>query len=157
MVRPNIEGALRAQSRLDGVALLTPFQYLERYSKQLQAEVFTKREDLQQVRSFKIRGAYNKIVGLSNNERKQGIVCASAGNHAQGFAYSCKKLNIKGIVFMPVPTPKQKIEQVRMFGGEAIEIRLEGDTYDDAYTAALLYQQEQNAIFIHPFDDVDVI
>ena len=157
MSRPSIEGALRAQSRLDGVALLTPFQYLERYSKAFNAQVFTKREDLQQVRSFKIRGAYNKIVSLTAEERQQGIVCASAGNHAQGFAYSCNSLNIKGIVFMPLPTPKQKIEQVRMFGGAAVEIRLAGDTYDDAYTAALLYQQENNAIFVHPFDDVEVI
>ena len=127
----------------------TPFQYLERYSKEFQAEVFTKREDLQQVRSFKIRGAYNKIVALSESDRKKGIVCASAGNHAQGFAYPCQALRIKGLVFMPVPTPKQKIEQVRMFGGDAIEIRLEGDTYDDAYTAALHYQQDKNAIFVH--------
>jgi len=157
MSQPSIEGALRAQSRLDGVALLTPFQYLERYSKAFNAQVFTKREDLQQVRSFKIRGAYNKIVSLTAKQRQQGIVCASAGNHAQGFAYSCNSLNIKGIVFMPLPTPKQKIEQVRMFGGAAVEIRLAGDTYDDAYTAALLYQQENKAIFVHPFDDVEVI
>lgn len=157
MSRPSIDGALRAQSRLDGVALITPFQYLERYSKAFNAQVFTKREDLQQVRSFKIRGAYNKIVSLTAKQRQQGIVCASAGNHAQGFAYSCNSLNIKGIVFMPLPTPKQKIEQVRMFGGAAVEIRLAGDTYDDAYTAALLYQQENKAIFVHPFDDVEVI
>lgn len=154
---PSIEGALRAQTRLEKIALQTPFQYLERYSKEFQAEVFTKREDLQQVRSFKIRGAYNKIVALSESDRKKGIVCASAGNHAQGFAYSCQALRINGLVFMPVPTPKQKIEQVRMFGGDAIEIRLEGDTYDDAYTAALHYQQDKNAIFVHPFDDIDVI
>ena len=108
MSRPSIEGALRAQSRLDGVALLTPFQYLERYSKAFNAQVFTKREDLQQVRSFKIRGAYNKIVSLTAEERQQGIVCASAGNHAQGFAYSCNSLNIKGIVFMPCPLRNKK-------------------------------------------------
>lgn len=157
MKLPSIEGALRAQSRLNGIVLLTPFQYLERYSKQFGAKVFAKREDLQQVRSFKIRGAYNTIVALSETERNQGIVCASAGNHAQGFAYSCKVLSIKGIVFMPVPTPKQKIDQVRMFGGNFIEIRLVGDTYDDAYAAALDFQQEENAIFIHPFDDINVI
>ena len=157
MKMPSIEGALRAQSRLKGIVLLTPFQYLERYSKQLDAEVYAKREDLQQVRSFKIRGAYNTIVALSDVERKQGIVCASAGNHAQGFAYSCKALSIKGIVYMPVPTPKQKIDQVRMFGGDFVEIRLEGDTYDDAYAAAVDFQQKHEAIFIHPFDDVNVI
>lgn len=154
---PSIEGALNAQSRLDGVAQVTPFQYLERYSKEFNAQVYTKREDLQLVRSFKIRGAFNKIVSLNEQDRKKGIVCASAGNHAQGVAYSCKALNFKGIVFMPVPTPKQKIDQVRMFGGDAIEIRLVGDTYDDAYTAALHFQQQNNVTFIHPFDDVDVI
>lgn len=157
MKMPSIEGALRAQSRLNGIVLLTPFQYLDRYSKQFEAKVFAKREDLQQVRSFKIRGAYNTIVTLSEDERKQGIVCASAGNHAQGFAYSCKALGIKGIVFMPVPTPKQKIDQVHMFGGDFVEIRLEGDTYDDAYAAALNFQQKNKAIFIHPFDDINVI
>lgn len=154
---PSIEGALKAQSRLDGVALVTPFQYLERYSNEFNAQVYTKREDLQQVRSFKIRGAYNKIVSLNEQDRIKGIVCASAGNHAQGFAYSCQSLNLKGIVFMPVPTPKQKIDQVHMFGGNNVDIRLVGDTYDDAYTAALHFQQQNDAIFIHPFDDVDVI
>ena len=154
---PSIEGALKAKGRLDGIALVTPFQYLERYSKAFNAQVYTKREDLQQVRSFKIRGAYNKIVALSAEEQKKGIVCASAGNHAQGFAYSCQVLNLQGIVFMPVPTPKQKIEQVRMFGGNSVEVRLVGDTYDDAYTAALHFQQQNNVTFIHPFDDVDVI
>ena len=87
---PSIEGALRAQTRLEKIALQTPFQYLERYSKEFQAEVFTKREDSNRLRSFKIRGAYNKIVALSESDRKKGIVCASAGNHAQGFAYSAK-------------------------------------------------------------------
>lgn len=157
MKMPSIEGALKAQSRLDGVALVTPFQYLERYSNEFNAQVYTKREDLQQVRSFKIRGAYNKIVSLNEQDRIKGIVCASAGNHAQGFAYSCQSLNLKGIVFMPVPTPKQKIDQVHMFGGNNVDIRLVGDTYDDAYTAALHFQQQNDAIFIHPFDDVDVI
>ena len=154
---PSIEGALQAQSRLKEVALHTPFQYLERHSSLYQAKVFTKREDLQQVRSFKIRGAYNKMVALEAFDRQKQMVCASAGNHAQGFAYSCKVLGLNGIVFMPVPTPKQKIEQVRMFGGTAIDIRLVGDTYDEAYTASLHFQKAHEAVFIHPFDDKDVI
>ena len=154
---PSIEGALQAQPRLKEVALHTPFQYLERHSSLYQAKVFTKREDLQQVRSFKIRGAYNKMVALEAFDRQKQMVCASAGNHAQGFAYSCKVLGLNGIVFMPVPTPKQKIEQVRMFGGTAIDIRLVGDTYDEAYTASLHFQKEHEAVFIHPFDDKNVI
>ena len=154
---PSVEGALIARSRLASVVLETPFQRLDRWSEQLQASVFMKREDLQQVRSFKIRGAYNKILTLSEDQRQQGIVCASAGNHAQGFAFSCRHLKIKGTVFMPLPTPGQKIEQVRMFGGDFVEVRLEGDTYDDSHKAAQLFQKKSQAHFIHPFDDKDVI
>ena len=117
MERPSVEGALAAQTRLKEVALVTPFQHLVRFSSLIEGQVFAKREDLQQVRSFKIRGAFNKIVTLKPAERNKGIVCASAGNHAQGFAFACNTLKIKGTVFMPVPTPKQKIDQVRMFGG----------------------------------------
>ena len=123
----------------------------------MEADVYLKREDLQQVRSFKIRGAYNKILTLTPAERKQGLVCASAGNHAQGFAFSCRDLQINGTVFMPLPTPRQKIEQVRMFGGDFVCIRLEGDTYDDSQKAARQFQEENQSPFIHPFDDLDVI
>ena len=157
MERPSVDGAVAAQSRLKEVALVTPMQHLARFSSLIEGEVFAKREDLQQVRSFKIRGAFNKIVTLNEAERKKGIVCASAGNHAQGFAFSCNALKIKGTVFMPLPTPQQKIDQVRMFGGDHIEICLAGDTYDDAYKAALHYQQEFQSVFIHPFDDKEVI
>lgn len=157
MKRPSVEGALAAQARLKEVALVSPLQHLARFSNLIQGTVFAKREDLQQVRSFKIRGAYNKIVTLTIEERNKGIVCASAGNHAQGFAYACNALKIKGTVFMPVPTPQQKIAQVRMFGGKHIEISLAGDTYDDAHKAALQFQQEHQSVFIHPFDDKEVI
>ena len=154
---PNVEGALKAKARLSTVVLETPWQPIERWSKKLDATVFLKREDLQQVRSFKIRGAYNKIKTLSQSECEQGIVCASAGNHAQGFAFSCRDLRIKGTVFMPLPTPKQKVEQVRMFGGDFVDIQLVGDTYDDSQKAARVFQQQTQALFIHPFDDPDVI
>ena len=154
---PSVEGALKAKARLSTVVLETPWQPIERWSKKLDATVFLKREDLQQVRSFKIRGAYNKIKTLSQSECEQGIVCASAGNHAQGFAFSCRDLRIKGTVFMPLPTPKQKVEQVRMFGGDFVDIQLVGDTYDDSQKAARVYQQQTQALFIHPFDDPDVI
>ena len=154
---PNVEGALKAKARLSTVVLETPWQPIERWSKKLDATVFLKREDLQQVRSFKIRGAYNKIKTLSQSECEHGIVCASAGNHAQGFAFSCRDLRIKGTVFMPLPTPKQKVEQVRMFGGDFVDIQLVGDTYDDSQKAARVFQQQTQALFIHPFDDPDVI
>ena len=154
---PSVEGALAAQTRLKGVALFTPFQNLARFSSLIEGQVFVKREDLQQVRSFKIRGAFNKIVTLKPAESNRGIVCASAGNHAQGFAYACNALKIKGTVFMPMPTPKQKIEQVRMFGGDYVNISLSGDTFDDAYKAALHFQQDYQSVFIHPFDDKEVI
>ena len=157
MQLPSIEGAQEAQKRLQSVVLETPFQWLERWSQKMEADVYLKREDLQQVRSFKIRGAYNKILTLTPAERKQGLVCASAGNHAQGFAFSCRDLQINGTVFMPLPTPRQKIEQVRMFGGDFVCIRLEGDTYDDSQKAARQFQEENQSPFIHPFDDLDVI
>jgi len=121
------------------------------------ASVFIKREDLQQIRSFKIRGAYNKISSLTKAERTGGIVCASAGNHAQGFAFSCQKLQIQGDVYMPATTPQQKVSQVRMFGGEFIEIVLTGDTYDACQKHALKASKKQDKTFIHPFDDKEVI
>ena len=157
MRQPNVEGALASQARLKQVVLVTPFQYLARYSEKLGASVFAKREDLQQVRSFKIRGAYNKFLTLTEEERLKGAVCSSAGNHAQGFAFACRALKIKGTVFMPVPTPGQKVDQVRMFGGAFVDIQLIGDTFDDSSKAAQQYQKENDLVFIHPFDDVDVI
>jgi threonine dehydratase len=139
------------------VALETPLQFNERLSEQYGAKVYFKREDLQPIRSFKLRGAYHKIYTLSDEERKEGIVCASAGNHAQGVALACNKLGIKGTIFMPVPTPKQKLGQVRMFGGSNVEIRLTGDTFDDAYDAAQSFKKETNSMFVHPFEDKDVV
>lgn len=154
---PSVEGALKARSNVAAVVLKTPLRIQHRWSKKLAAEIYLKREDLQHIRSFKIRGAYNKIVGLSEAERTQGIVCASAGNHAQGFAFSCRDLKIQGTVFMPLPTPSQKVEQVRMFGGDFIDVRLVGDTYDDSQKAARKFQKESRSHFIHPFDDIEVI
>ena len=154
---PSLEGVHEAAALLDGIALKSPFEKNYRISTKLQAEVFIKREDLQLVRSFKIRGAFNKINSLSEEQRKLGIVCASAGNHAQGFAFACKKLKIHGKIFMPSPTPKQKVAQVKMFGEAFVEIILTGDTYDDSQYAAINYSSETNKIFIHPFDDKKVI
>jgi threonine dehydratase len=116
-----------------------------------------KREDLQVVRSYKLRGAYNMMSSLPNEQLQYGVVCASAGNHAQGFAFSCKKLNVKGVVFMPTITPKQKITQTKMFGEENVEIVLVGDTFDDCAIAAKKYTEEKGMTFIPPFDDYKII
>jgi len=153
----DIKNIQKAKDIVRDVALITPLQRNERLSEQYDANVYFKREDLQPIRSFKLRGAYHKIYKLSDAERKLGIVCASAGNHAQGVALACNKLGIKGTIFMPVPTPKQKLNQVRMFGGQNIETRLVGDTFDDAYAAAQLFKDQSNSIFIHPFEDKDVV
>jgi threonine dehydratase len=146
-----------AAYRLKKVVQHTPLMYNHNLSRKYDCEVFLKREDLQVVRSYKIRGAYNMMSGLSEAQRRRGVVCASAGNHAQGFAYSCKKLDIKGVVFMPVITPRQKINQTKMFGEDLVEIRLVGDTFDDCAIAAKAFTQETGSIFIPPFDDYSII
>lgn len=135
----------------------TPLMHNLNFSEQYGANIFLKREDLQIVRSYKIRGAYNKMASLSAEALQKGVVCASAGNHAQGLAYACRKMHVKGAIFMPTTTPAQKIKQVGMFGKEWVDIQLVGDTYDDAYQAALAYQSEHEATFVHPFDDVQVM
>lgn len=146
-----------AAETLKGVSAFTPLTFHRNTSSRFDAQVFLKREDLQIVRSYKIRGAYNKIVQLSESERKHGIVCASAGNHAQGVAYSCMLLRIKGVIFMPLPTPRQKIDQVKMFGEGFVEIVLTGDTFDQSQHEAIQYAHTHQMPFIPPFDDLDVI
>lgn len=154
---PSLEGVYEAVSRLTGVIRKTPWEYNERLSEETSASVFFKREDLQQIRSFKIRGAYNKISSLTPAQRAGGIICASAGNHAQGVAFSCKKLQIHGDIYMPATTPQQKVSQVRMFGEHYIQIILIGDTYDACQKEALKHAQKEKKVFIHPFDDKEVI
>ena len=154
---PTTEAVDRAAEVLSEILTPTPFQRNNNLSDIYDADIYLKREDLQMVRSYKIRGAYNKIRSLSQEALQNGIVCASAGNHAQGVAFSCNKLKIVGSIFMPVTTPKQKIEQVRMFGKEFIEIVLTGDTFDAANSAAIKYAQENDKTFIPPFDDPKVM
>ncbi|MDO7172990.1 threonine ammonia-lyase IlvA [Mariniflexile sp. AS56] len=154
---PSLKDVKVAADTIKKVSAVTPLSPSLRYSKQFDAHILLKREDLQQVRSYKIRGAYNKLSSLTAEESQNGVVCASAGNHAQGFALSCKLLKIKGSIYMPAPTPNQKVEQVKMFGEDFIEIKLIGDTYDDAYHAAMLECKEFQKMFIHPFDDKKVI
>ena len=152
-----MEAIDKASQVLDEILEPTPFQRNANLSDIYDAEIYLKREDLQMVRSYKIRGAYNKIRTIDPELVKNGIVCASAGNHAQGVAFSCSKLKIMGSIFMPVTTPKQKIEQVRMFGKEFIEIILTGDTFDAANSAAIRYAEENSKTFIPPFDDPKVM
>lgn len=148
---------LIAKEQLHGVVNPTPLTANLNLSEEYQANLLLKREDLQVVRSYKIRGAYNKICSLSEEERASGIVCASAGNHAQGVAYSCHLLKITGKIYMPKTTPKQKIKQVQLFGKSFVEIVLTGDTFDDAYASALADATQNHKTFVHPFDDIKVI
>ena len=148
---------VKAKTLLDGIVQTTPLAESMNLSDEFNASILLKREDLQVVRSYKIRGAYNKISSLSDAEKKQGIVCASAGNHAQGVAYSCNILQIHGVIYMPKTTPKQKIKQVQLFGKSFVEIVLIGDTFDDAYAFAIENATENFKQFIHPFDDYKVI
>ncbi len=154
---PKLSDINDATQRLRGIAAVTPLMENLNLSQEYEAHIMLKREDLQVVRSYKIRGAYNKMSSLSEAELLKGIVCASAGNHAQGVAYSCRKMEVYGTIFMPTSTPNQKIGQVNMFGGEYVKVELVGDTYDDAYDAALKFRETHDSTFIHPFNDAKVI
>ena len=146
-----------AAERLQGIVLRTPLQLNRNLSKRYQCNIYLKREDTQIVRSYKLRGAYNMMSTLSPTLLSKGVVCASAGNHAQGFAYSCSRLKCKGVVFMPVSTPNQKLTQTKMFGEDNIEIILVGDTYNDCSAEAKKYAEENKMTFIPPFDNIKII
>jgi threonine dehydratase len=154
---PHIFNFEAASERLKPAVLNTPLQLNASLSAKYKCKVYLKREDLQVVRSYKIRGAYNMISQLSLKRKAAGVVCASAGNHAQGFAWSCRSLGIKGVIYMPSPTPKQKVNQVKMFGGEWIKLVMTGDTFDDCLKEALEYTSDNGKTFIPPFDDFRVI
>ncbi len=154
---PHIEAIKEAAQRLKGVIRRTPLEYNFTYSDTYQADIYFKREDQQVVRSYKIRGAYNKMASLPSADIKGGVVCASAGNHAQGVALSCFKLQVKGTIYMPITTPAQKIKRVKTLGKDWVEVVLFGDTFDDANTEALKYSNDNKLPFIPPFDDPKVI
>lgn len=154
---PKLQDINKAKINLNEVIMHTPLQKNINLSDKFQANILLKREDLQVVRSYKLRGAFNKIAHLTKKELANGVVCASAGNHAQGVAYSCQKLAIKGKIYMPATTPKQKIKQVKMFGKEFVEVILTGDTYDNAHNSAMEDCKETGMAFIHPFDDPQII
>lgn len=146
-----------AAERLKKVVNRTPLTFNQALSRRYGCNVYLKREDLQVVRSYKLRGAYNMMSTLTPEQLAQGVVCASAGNHAQGFAYSCKLLNVKGVVFMPIITPNQKVSQTKMFAEGFVEVKLVGDTFDDCANAAKTYTAAHQMTFIPPFDDLRII
>ena len=135
----------------------TPLQLNKRLSQKYECNIYLKREDLQEVRSFKIRGAYNKLINLSNIEKKNGIVCASAGNHAQGVALSCNNLEIVGDIFIPDNTPKQKIKSIKRFMNSFSNLHIVGENFDESLKKAIDFMTINNKTFIHPFDDDDII
>lgn len=152
-----LEEIIKASQSLKNVIYQTPLQRNTILSERYDCNVYLKREDLQVIRSFKIRGAYNLIQSIPSDTLQRGVVCASAGNHAQGVAFSCKYLGISGKIFMPTTTPRQKISQVNRYGGQFVEVILTGDTFDDASLTAQEYASEMGMAFIHPFDDYTVI
>ncbi len=153
-----LKGVFDASENIKHVVKVTPLQESRRLSKDWNSKIYLKREDLQPVRSYKLRGAYNKIKNLfAEGKTTKGVVCASAGNHAQGVAFACHELQIQGVIFMPITTPKQKLEQVQMFGGDFVEVKLVGDTFDASKLEAIEYGEKIGAAFIHPFDDPQII
>ncbi|MBZ9729154.1 threonine ammonia-lyase IlvA [Salegentibacter sp. JZCK2] len=155
--KPQLKAVKEAAERISKVVVKTPLMQSFTYSKKFSANVMLKREDLQQVRSYKIRGAYNKISSLPQEQLDKGVICASAGNHAQGVAFACNKLQVKGVIYMPITTPRQKVEQTKMFGGEWVEVVLKGDTFDDSFKSSTKHAEKFGLVFIHPFDDEKVI
>ena len=155
--RVKIEDILMAHNCMKDIVIKTPLQRDTVLSEKYDCDVYVKREDLQLIRSFKIRGAYNLIQSLSKEQLQNGVVCASAGNHAQGVAYTCNLLKIPSKIFMPTTTPKQKVSQVQFFGGDFAEIVLVGDTFDSSFQEAQRYCEENRMTFVHPFDDLYVI
>ncbi|WP_034256612.1 threonine ammonia-lyase [Adhaeribacter aquaticus] len=149
----SVDGIKAAEKRLKDIIVRTPLIRSMNLSERYEANIYLKREDLQVVRSYKLRGAYNIMSSLTPEQLQNGVVCASAGNHAQGVAYSCHKMSIKGHIFMPITTPNQKIKQVQLFGREHVEVVLVGDTFDDCYYEALKFSDLHQTAFIHPFDN----
>lgn len=157
MSKVTVENILKAHQALKSIIKQTPLQRDDILSEKYNCNLYLKREDLQVVRSFKIRGAYNLIQSIPPQDLQKGVVCASAGNHAQGVAYSCSSLQIPGKIYMPSTTPKQKVSQVKRFGGKYVETILTGDTFDDSFTQAKAFCEAENLIFVHPFDDPMII
>lgn len=153
----NVERIIEAKNNFTELIRETPLEFNHRLSKKYSCRVYLKREDLQPVRSYKIRGAFNAVRLLNPSRKKRGVVCASAGNHAQGVAISCRHFGVKATIFMPLTTPKQKVRATKKFGGKFVDVILEGDAFDASYSASLEFCRRKKATFVHPFDDLDVI
>ncbi|TVQ93879.1 MAG: threonine ammonia-lyase [Bacteroidetes bacterium] len=151
---PEFSDIIRAQSRLKGIVKVTPLEHTKSFSAMSGANVFMKLENMQSTGSFKVRGAYNKISCIDKKDLERGVVCASAGNHAQGVAYAARSMGVKATVFMPIFTPPLKVIATRSYGAEVVLI---GDNFDDAAAAAKEFQKESQAVFIHAFDDSHII
>ncbi|EAC8008091.1 threonine ammonia-lyase [Listeria monocytogenes] len=151
------EDVEKAYEVLKSVVKHTPLEYDFYLSEKYHCNVYLKREDLQRVRSFKLRGAFYAISRLSAEQLEKGVVCASAGNHAQGVAYTCKRMTVPATIFMPTTTPQQKVSQVKFFGGSNVEVVLVGDTFDASATSAKEFAAAHGQTFIPPFDDPDII
>lgn len=155
-----VERTANAAAALHGLFNPTPLQANDYLSRKYGAKVFLKREDLTPVRSYKLRGAFNffrKVLSQKDHDHSRLFVCASAGNHAQGFAFVCRHFGVKGVVYMPVTTPQQKIDKTRMFGGGQVEIRLIGDFFDECYLAAIAFCEQSHGYMVPPFDHKDII
>ncbi|TWU26237.1 L-threonine dehydratase biosynthetic IlvA [Novipirellula galeiformis] len=155
-VLASVQSIHAAEKRIRAIVRRTPLLPSTRLSLAFDANVLLKREDLQDVRSYKIRGAYNRMTQLTEAQRAAGVVCASAGNHAQGFAYACNAMQIQGRIYMPMVTPKQKVDKVRLFGKAYVEVILVGDTFDDAAAEAHKATSE-GLTYVPPFDDPGII
>ncbi len=146
-----------AYKSISSIINKTPLEINTRLSEKYNCNIYLKREDTQPVRSFKIRGAFNRISNLNTDQKKNGVVCASAGNHAQGFAFSCKKLGIKGDIFLPTKTPIQKVNRIKSFSNGSCNIHLHGDTFNECLEESLKYTDINSKEFIHPYNDIDII
>ncbi|MBN1793301.1 threonine ammonia-lyase IlvA [Candidatus Woesearchaeota archaeon] len=151
------QSIILAHHKIQGVALRTPLKRNEVLSERYGANIYLKHENEQPIRSYKLRGAFNLISGLSEEEKKRGIVAASAGNHSQAVAYTCNHLRIKGTIFMPKTTPLQKVANTERFGNGNVKVILEGDNFDAAYAASKRFLEENAGVYVHPFNDPRVI
>ena len=157
VIMPTAADVEKAAEIISGVVERTPLYYSPRLSEMTGAKIYLKREDLQGVRSYKIRGAYNVIAQLNDEQRRAGVVAASAGNHAQGVAYACRTLEVQGRIYVPSNTPKQKRDRIMYHGGDAIELVVTGNSFDDAAAAAMQNAQDSGATWVAPFDNPSTI
>ncbi len=151
---PQFSDIIKAQSNLKEIVKVTPFEMSKSFSDMSGSCVYLKLENLQKTGSFKVRGAYNKISNLTDEEKLRGVLCASAGNHAQGVAYAASKLHVRSKVFMPIFAPPLKVIATRSYGAD---VELVGETFDDAFSAAMDYAEQSGATFVHPFNDPHII